>query len=1482
MAEPVQPETPNAPPKLVLPAEPAQAAMHYLWQLDPTASGYVIHFTLRIEQPQSTDASALIRTFERVRALHPALCARFASAEQGLVQHIDRQRPLELREHGIADEAALPAAMRTALAEPLDLAQGVCRLELFLVGPPNSPQALCARFLVHHIAVDGIAIDQILHDLEQDTDPASFDRALTLYEAVIRRRSNYEQTPAYALDQAFWQEQVARIADLELPLDHPRPARQTFNGGAVPFELDAATSDRLMELASQPGQSLLALLIAAHATALHGLTGGQTDFAIGTTFHNRTRAEMALVANLSNTLPLLAEVTPATPFTDYAQATRRRLMRMARHRQLFTAHLPRPQVRTDRAPLFQTLVLLHNAEVVRRVQGQMEVVLQGVSGSARFVDQRPQEGQFELALEAVYTGERLAFTVKYNRDLLRHDTAECFAAALADILADITTNPETKVRALAARAARPAPPSRDHVGYAVPELGPALESLRAMHRIAKIEGPLHDPLQRADLCMVTTAAGDRLELVAGEAVQGLLGSGAGPYHSCYRVEDLEAEIAARRNAGQTLISSPRPAPLFHQQRVAFLSTPIGIEELLECPPPPTRRLVVAADFTAAPLQERLETWARALGWRRRVQVLPLTQVAEALLSRDPALATEPGEVNLILTAADSSGSHAARQDYLDGLSQACESFAAQSQADTILGLCPMPGAQDTTWLEAVPASPDLVRLDLGRFLPTPAAFERLVDAESFRLGRIPYELRGFDQLALALARAVHALDKRPHKVIAVDGDETLWAGVAAEDGPDGIRITESHRALQTFLLEQKAQGVLLVLASKNEPDTVQAVFDHHPDMPLRLDDFVAARIDWSPKPENLRAIASRLDLGLDSFIFLDDNPVECVQMRARYPEVLTIELAQGLDIPAYLGRAWSFDNVRTGAAIDRTALYRAEAKRATARSATQQSLVDYIDALKLELSLFPPDEAHLARAVELTRRTNQFNLNGRAATASDLRDDPPAGRHVRLVSARDRFGDDGIVGLVALQLGEQGLAHLQHFLLSCRVLGRGIEYRVLRETADIAAAAGAQWLAFDALDTGRNTPLRDFLSRLGVALIQGTTLSVEAAQALDWRRALAQSGAASSHRADPATATPTDDTAQRPRATAVGAPAAPVAPEVLDWIARTLDNDAALAQFYRPYARVELPSPATAVRSDTTLHNRVFGLAAQTLGTEVVDPSVSFAQLGGDSLAAVSFLAAVNHALGTDINLLELLDAGSLQAFADRLAHRDRHPALVLREASAQTTTSQVVFLYPSGGDCSCYAPLIEGLPGNCRLIAVNPSPDRTAMSLDELAQHGLEHTHELLRRDLPTVFVGWSLGAVLAQSMAGQWRARAEAGIQLLMIDPIRPPRAPSQSEVRALVTSMLDRIAPDTGLSAAAPATLEARVAHELNLLATHRPAPLSVEAAIFLASQCFAGPEWDTETLWRETLPNAHIQRLEGDHVDLLSQPQVRDRLRALVSV
>lgn len=160
------------------------------------------------------------------------------------------------------------------------------------------------------------------------------------------------------------------------------------------------------------------------------------------------------------------------------------------------------------------------------------------------------------------------------------------------------------------------------------------------------------------------------------------------------------------------------------------------------------------------------------------------------------------------------------------------------------------------------------------------------DSRSDALGHVPYTPLFFAALGTAIFRRIHALSSPPYKVVVLDRDQTLWKGVAAEDGPRGVEIDPGRRALQARLVEERAQGRLLCLASKNDEADVFSVFDAHPEMPLKRGDFVAWRINWQPKSENLRALANELGLGLDSFILIDDNPLDCAEVEAACPEVL--------------------------------------------------------------------------------------------------------------------------------------------------------------------------------------------------------------------------------------------------------------------------------------------------------------------------------------------------------------------------------------------------------------------------------------------------------------------------------------------------------------------------------------------------------------------------------------------------------------------
>ena len=177
------------------------------------------------------------------------------------------------------------------------------------------------------------------------------------------------------------------------------------------------------------------------------------------------------------------------------------------------------------------------------------------------------------------------------------------------------------------------------------------------------------------------------------------------------------------------------------------------------------------------------------------------------------------------------------------------------------------------------------------------------------LAHIPFTEEHFASIALAIVRKVHALRVPAHKVLVLDCDNTLWHGVVGEDGIDGIAIPPAQIDLQRFAIDQQANGTLVCLASKNAERDVLDVFENRADMMLKLENIVAHRINWRSKPENISSLAEELGLGLDSFVFIDDNPVECAQVKAALPQVVTLQLPPDAAVPQFLAHLWVFDKV---------------------------------------------------------------------------------------------------------------------------------------------------------------------------------------------------------------------------------------------------------------------------------------------------------------------------------------------------------------------------------------------------------------------------------------------------------------------------------------------------------------------------------------------------------------------------------------------
>ena len=509
------------------------------------------------------------------------------------------------------------------------------------------------------------------------------------------------------------------------------------------------------------------------------------------------------------------------------------------------------------------------------------------------------------------------------------------------------------------------------------------------------------------------------------------------------------------------------------------------------------------------------------------------------------------------------------------------------------------------------------------------------DPQRDALGHIPYTPAFFAAIGTLLARRIHALKSSPYKVIVLDCDNTIWRGVVGEEGAMGVTIEPFCQTLQQFVVEQVAKGFLVCLCSKNEESDVLEVLERRTEMPLKREHLVAWRINWAPKSENLRSLAQELNLGLDAFVFIDDNPVECAEVRASCPDVLTLQLPPAADIGRFLSHLWAFDRLRvTFEDRQRTSMYLGNAERQRVQRQAQ-NFQEFLRELELKVEITAPTHVQFDRVAQLTQRTNQFNFTTIRRTESEIRQ--LAGRELecRIVEVRDRFGDYGLVGVLVYGMGTESL-EIDTFLLSCRVLGRGVEHRMLNYLGDIARQRGLGSVVATVIPTGKNLPARQFLDSVAIAFredLEGKAVY----------RVPAEFATSTTLSSEVTTAQAADDPAPSSPLLTAGLPSRMVAP--YERIARTLHSpDQVLlqleAQGRRSRERPALGHPPSPPSTD--IERRLSKLWADLLLLETVGVRDNYFDLGGSSLLAVDLFARIENLFGIRLPLTTLVEAPTI------------------------------------------------------------------------------------------------------------------------------------------------------------------------------------------------------------------------------------------------
>lgn len=705
-------------------------------------------------------------------------------------------------------------------------------------------------------------------------------------------------------------------------------------------------------------------------------------------------------------------------------------------------------------------------------------------------------------------------------------------------------------------------------------------------------------------------------------------------------------------------------------------------------------LHIAASFTADPLLRFISWWAKKTGMSLKCRLSGYNQVFRELV--DNRRHTGDGSVMVVLQRMEDWARDLTAEDeaIITHLGNCCSELIdmireKRKSMPCMVGLFPPPetGRNSGQMIEYYATLSDRMKKELSPLenvflidfstLSLRYKIEQAYDAVGDRLGHIPFTEAYYAAMAGDIVRKAAALQGTMMKVIAVDADNTLWGGVCAEVGPQGVELTEDYQAVQRFLLHRFNEGFMLVLVSKNNEDDVWEVLEKNEQMILKKQHFINYRINWKPKSDNLREIAEELNVGLDSICFIDDNSLECHEVITALPQVFTLQMpARQTCFRDFLSHIWALDKIGTTTEDrQRNTMMVQERERRLLRENTG-SLDDFIRRLGLQLYVYQLSGENAERAAQLMQRTNQFNNGGTRYTLEEIRQlmSQEAGL-LWGISVKDRLGNYGMVGVV-VATGISEVLHIETFVLSCRVLGRNVENGVLEALRLYCRENNYKSVMISVRDTGKNTPFLSFLTEN--KLVSGVVSQLSDRYLFDVERANATAFSGECYfeevREEPLVSlTGKEVNEELP---AVGA----VVPEV-NYIENLQLEDS--MQPLHLYAPVKFNSAGLIVQDidafrasgshDGTTEGRMRLLWQDVLGTADVDNNTDFYEAGGNSVKAIRLLSRIYREFKAEITYAAFIQnsniAGLRSLIEDAAAAAQKQaiplvPAAELYEAS--------------------------------------------------------------------------------------------------------------------------------------------------------------------------------------------------------------------------
>jgi FkbH-like protein len=373
-------------------------------------------------------------------------------------------------------------------------------------------------------------------------------------------------------------------------------------------------------------------------------------------------------------------------------------------------------------------------------------------------------------------------------------------------------------------------------------------------------------------------------------------------------------------------------------------------------------------------------------------------------------------------------------------------------------------------------------------------FKQSIDYRFYHTSKAPYTFAFLKNYVEAIEYVFLKNTGKQKKAIIFDCDNTLWKGVIGEDGMEGIDMSPSTKSGKFYHLVQRIavflskRGIIVGLCSKNNEQDVLDVLRNHKDMILKEDHIVIKKVNWMDKASNLRALASELNIGIDSLVFVDDSNFEINLIKEQVPEITTIQVPTSIsDYPdLVLKNVYTYFNLFLNSDdAKKTEMYKQQFERENSKTLFS-SIEDYLASLEIELTMVKNNKTHMPRIAQLTQKTNQFNLSTCRYSESQINQFIEDKKYdVYAMFVKDKFGDNGLTGVCIVKEDEKNPKNviIDSLLMSCRIIGRNIEFVYMNHIIKDLTNKGYQTLKANYIPTKKNAQVEDFYDKLGLKLI---------------------------------------------------------------------------------------------------------------------------------------------------------------------------------------------------------------------------------------------------------------------------------------------------------------------------------------------------------------------------------------------------------------